>query len=93
MLLICISVDKEYYNGDSLTVNVSAGVVTQAFTANIINNNVVECIERFNAKITSVTTCGITIGTNDMSEMFITDDDSKYNTINVSVILECIIDH
>ena len=57
----------------------------------IINNSIVECIERFNAMITSVTTCGVTIGTNIMSEVVITDDDGKYNTINVSVILENII--
>ena len=75
-----------------MTINVTTGVVTQTFMINIINNNVVECVERFNVRITSVTTCGVTIGTNNMSEVVITDDDSKCNTINVCIILESIID-
>ena len=41
----------------------------------IINNSIVECIETFNVMITSVTTCGVTIGTNNMSEVVITDND------------------
>ena len=64
-----------------MTINVTTGVVTQTFMINIINNNVVECVERFNVRITSVTTCGVTIGTNNMSEVIITDDDGKYNTL------------
>ena len=87
------NVGEEDYARTSVTVNVPAGVVTQTLMINIINNNVVECIERFNARITSVTTCGVTIGNGNISEVIITDDDSKNNTINVSVILEYIIDH
>ena len=64
-----------------MTINVTTGVVTQTFMINIINDSIVECIERFNVRITSATTCGITIGTNNMSEVVITDDDSKYNTL------------
>ena len=64
-----------------MTVDVLAGVVTQEIMINIINNSIVECIERFNVRITSVTTCGVTIGTNNMSEVVITDDDGKYNTL------------
>ena len=64
-----------------MTVDVLAGVVTQEIMINIINNSIVECIERFNVRITSATTCGVTIGTNNMSEVVITDDDSKYNTL------------
>ena len=64
-----------------MTVDVLAGVVTQEIMINIINNSIVECIERFNVRITSVTTCGVTIGTNNMSEVVITDDDSKYITL------------
>ena len=75
-----------------MTINVTTGVVTQTFMINIINNNVVECVERFNVRITSVTTCGVTIGTNNMSEVIITDDDGKYNTFNVCIMLENIID-
>ena len=84
-------VDEEDYSGDLLIVNVTTGVVTQEIMISIISNSILECIERFNVMITSVTTCGVTIGTNNMSEIVITEDDSKYNTINVSVILENII--
>ena len=49
----------------------------QTFMINIINNNIAECVERFNVRIISVTTCGVTIGNNNMSEVIITDDDSK----------------
>ena len=49
----------------------------QAFMVNIINNNIVECIDRFNVRIISVTTCGVAIGNDNMSEVIITDDDSK----------------
>ena len=49
----------------------------QTFMINIVNNNVKECIESFNVRIISVTTCGVAIGNNNMSEVIITDDDSK----------------
>ena len=58
-------------------VNVPAGVMMHPFMINIINLNVVECIERFTVRIISVTTCGVTIGSDNMSEVIITDDDSK----------------
>ena len=49
----------------------------QTFLINIINNSIDECIENFNVRIISVTTCGVTVGNNNMSEVIITDDDSK----------------
>ena len=65
------------YNEGLKVVNVPAGVIMQAFMINIINNNIEECIESFNVRIISVTTCGVNVGNNNMSEVIITDDDSK----------------
>ena len=50
----------------------------QTFTINIIDNATVECNEMFNVTMVSVTTCGITIGSNRISEVMIRDDDGKY---------------
>ena len=58
-------------------VNVSAGVMTQQFTISIANNNIVECVETFTVTISSVTTCGVTIGSVSSTEVRITDDDSE----------------
>ena len=60
-----------------MTVNVPAGVMTETFTVTITNNNVVECVEAFTVTISSVTTCGVTIGSDSSTEVRITDDDSK----------------
>ena len=49
----------------------------QPFTINIIDNRIIECNEIFNVTIVSVTTCGVTIGSNNISEVMITDDDGK----------------
>ena len=49
----------------------------QAFAINIIDNNIVECNEKFNVTMTSVTTCGVTIGSDRISEVMIRDDDGK----------------
>ena len=49
----------------------------QPLTINIIDNNIVECNEMFNVTMVSVTTCGVTIGSNRISEVMIRDDDSK----------------
>ena len=49
----------------------------QTFMINIIDNNIDECIERFNVRIISVSTCGVAVGNNDISEVIIRDDDSK----------------
>ena len=64
-----------------MTVNVPAGVTTQPFTINIIDNNIFECNETFNVTIVSVTTCGVTIGSDNISEVMITDDDGKLKFI------------
>ena len=73
MTMYVLYIDGEDYTGNSMTVNTPAGVTTQPLTINIINNNIVECDETFNVTIVSVTTCGVTIGSNNISEVMITD--------------------
>ena len=58
-------------------VTVSAGVMTEAFTLAIVDNNIVECDKIFNVTISSVTTCGVTIGNDSNTVVRITDNDSK----------------
>ena len=67
----------EDYNGTMVTVNVPAGVLTQAFTVDIIDNDVVECDEVFSVTIESVTTCGVTTGDVISSNVTIMDDDGE----------------
>ena len=50
----------------------------QPFTVNINNNDIVKCNEMFNVTMMSVTTCGVTIGSNGISEVMIRDDDGKH---------------
>ena len=79
---MCMLYNRKYiagedYNGSSITVNVPAGVTMQPLTINIFNNNIVECNEMFNVTMVCVTTCGVTIGSNRISEVMIRDDDGK----------------
>ena len=60
------------------TITIPPGVTSQSFTTNIIDNNIVECNEKFNVTMASATTCGVKIGSNRISEVMIRDDDSKY---------------
>ena len=87
-----LTADGEDYSGRMEMIAIPARVMTRLITISITDDNLVECVERFIVTITSVTTCGVTIS-NNMSEVIITDDDSKNYTIDVSVILENIIDH
>ena len=50
----------------------------QTYTINITDNSEVECNETFSIAILSVTTCGVTIGSNRVSEVIIRDDDGEY---------------
>ena len=70
-------IDGQDYTGGTRVVNVPTGVLVQSFTVAISDDGIVECDETFNVTIMSVTTCGVTIGSNNMSEVTITDDDSK----------------
>ena len=69
----------EDYNGNPMSVNISAGVMRQSFAIDIINDNIVECNEIFNVAIVSVTACGVTIGSNNRSEVTIKDNNGKKN--------------
>ena len=58
----------------------------------LIIKNTVECNKTFNVAIVPVTTCGVTIGSNNISEVIITDDDGKHRFIMIiSVMSENII--
>ena len=54
----------------------------QTFSINIIDNDIVECNETFNVTMMSVTTCGVTIGSNRISEVMIRDDGGKYRVLH-----------
>ena len=77
MMLIC-TVAGEDYNGSHITVNVPSGVKIQSFTINITDSSIVKCNEKFNVVLLSVTTCGVTIGHNKITEVIIRDAKSKY---------------
>ena len=81
-------IDTEDYAVTIETIAIPPGVTMQPLTINIIDNNIVECNEMFNVTMVSVTTCGVTIGSNRISEVIIRDDDGKYMFIIVSVTLE-----
>ena len=76
------------YNRNQITVDAPPGVASQSLTINIFDDNIVECIEKFNVTLISVTTCGVTIGSNRISEVTIRDDDGKYRIFRVSVTLD-----
>ena len=86
MLVHMYVVDGEDYNGSPITVNVPAEVTMQPLTINILDNNIVECHETFNVTMVSVTTCGVTIGSNSNSEVMIRDDDRKYKLFIVFLL-------
>ena len=92
ILLYLLYSAEEDYNGSTITLNVPAGVIMESLAIYIIENNTVECNETFNVTIVSVTTCGVTIGSNNCSEVMIIDDDGKHRFIMIIfVMLENII--
>ena len=78
MCVIQLYIAGEDYNGSPITVNVLTGVTMHPLSINIIDNNTVECNEMFNVTMVSVTTCGVTIRSNRISEVMIRDDDGKH---------------
>ena len=80
----------EDYNGTIKDIIIPPGITMQTFKINIVNNNIAECNETFNVTIVSVTTCGVTIGSNNINEVMITEDDGKHRFI-ISVMSENII--
>ena len=59
-----------------MTVNILAGVLSQTFRLSIIDDNIVECSEKFTVVMTSVSPNEVAIGTSRSSEVIITDNDS-----------------
>ena len=91
-MCLCCTIDTEDYDRTIKTIVVPADVIMQTFTINIVNNKVMECNETFNVKLVSVTTCRVTIGSNNISGVMITDDDGKHRFIMIiSVMSENII--
>ena len=77
--------DVEDYNGTRITVDVPAGVLTQSFTIDIIDNDIVECDEMFSITIENVTTCGVTTGDVISSNVTIVDDDGEWSYYSVVI--------
>ena len=68
-----VVVDTSDYIGGIKRVNVPAGITVQPFTMDIVDDNLVECIERFNITIVSATVCTVATGNDSNSEVIITD--------------------
>ena len=85
--VVLLYIAGEDYNGSPITINIPAGVTMQPLAINIIDDNIVECNETFNVTMMSVTTCGVTIGSNRISEVMIRDDDGKCIQVIHSVLL------
>ena len=61
------------YVGGIITVNVSVGITAQSFTIDIADNDLVDCVKRFNITIVSATVCTVATGNDSNSEVIITD--------------------
>ena len=84
---LIVFIDAVDYNGTRITVDVPAGVLTQLFTIDIIDNDVVECDEVFSVTIESVTTCGVTTGDVISSNVTIMDDDGEWSYCRFIIFL------
>jgi len=69
-------IDEDDYYGGRTTVSVPAGVLSRSFLIGITNDNIVECNETFRLIIENVSTsCQVTIGNINTSEVTIIDND------------------
>lgn len=68
----------EDYNETRISVDVPAGVLSQSFTIDITDDDIVECNEIFNVIIQSVGTCEVAFGNLTTSEVTIIDNDGNY---------------
>ena len=71
------------YQKRNIIVEVPARTLSQLFTVNITNDVIVEYTEMFNVEINSVSTCAITIGGCNRSEINIIDDDGEFHILYV----------
>ena len=69
--------DGRDYNGRPTAPTVKIGSKTKSFSIPIIDDNIVECDETFKVTIPGVSLCGITIGSVNVMDVTIIDDDSK----------------
>ena len=65
------------YDGERIVLTVHAGVLSQFFVVNVTDDNIVEYNEVFSVSIQSVSTCGVTIGIVNTSDVIITNNDSE----------------
>jgi len=68
-------VGEDDYNGGRIVVDVPAGVLSQSFLINITDDSIVECNETFSVVIETVSTCQVTIGNVNTSEVTKIDND------------------
>ena len=61
------------YIGGMITVDVPAGITAQSFTIDIIDNDLVDCVKRFNTTMVSTTLCTVATGNESSSEVIIMD--------------------
>ena len=61
------------YIGGMITVDVPAGITAQPFTIDIVDNDLVDCVKRFNITIVSTTLCTVATGNESSSEVIIID--------------------
>lgn len=67
----------EDYDGRWFTVFVPAGVLSQLSMINITDDVILEHNETFRLILESVSTCGVTIGNFNTSEIIVIDNDGK----------------
>ena len=68
----------EDFEQQRFSVFIPPGVSSQLTTVNITDDNIVEFNETFRLLIVSVSTCGVTIGSYNISEIIIADNDGTY---------------
>ena len=69
-------IDKDY-NGEMITVDIPAGVLSQSFMINITDDDVVECNETFSLAIVSMFPCEVVTGNFNISKVIIIDTDGE----------------
>ena len=70
-----------------MIINVPAGTVAQSFVINIMDDDIVEHNEQFSVTIVSVSTCGVTIGNINTSDVIIINDDGEYVHVHIHMYM------
>lgn len=77
LIYVDIYIAGKDFIGGTRNVSIPAGKSMVNFTVDTIISEMVECDETFNISIISVTTCGVTIGSNNNSKVIIKDNDGE----------------